>query len=41
MEVTIKVSGISKIKMDERIWLKFEPEALNLYDKKSGELITS
>jgi multiple sugar transport system ATP-binding protein len=39
MEVTIKVSGISKIKMDERIWLRFEPEALNLYDKKSGELI--
>jgi multiple sugar transport system ATP-binding protein len=41
MELTIKVNGISKIKMDEKIWLTFDPEALNLYDKKSGNLITS
>lgn len=41
MEVTVKVMGISKIKMDEKIWLKFEPDCLNLYDKASGNLIAS
>jgi ABC-type sugar transport system ATPase subunit len=39
-EITIKVMGISKITMDEKIWLKFNPDALNLYDKDSGNLIT-
>jgi ABC-type sugar transport system ATPase subunit len=39
-EVTIKVMGISKITMDQKIWLKFDPDTLNLYDKKSGNLIT-
>jgi len=38
-EITIKVMGISKITMDEKIWLKFNPTTLNLYDKKSGNLI--
>jgi multiple sugar transport system ATP-binding protein len=41
MELTIKVMGISKIKMDEKIWLTFDPHTLNLYDKESGNLITS
>jgi hypothetical protein len=27
--------------MDDRIWLKFNPEKLNLYDKESGNLIVS
>lgn len=40
-EVTVKVMGVSKIKMDERIWLKFDPSTLNLYDKESGNLIIS
>ncbi len=40
IELTIRVMGISKIKMDEKIWLKFDPESLNLYDKQSGNLIT-
>jgi len=40
-ELTIRVMGISKIKMDEKIWLKFDPSTLNLYDKESGTLITS
>ena len=40
-ELTIRVMGISKIKMDERIWLKFDPQTLNLYDKESGDLIRS
>jgi multiple sugar transport system ATP-binding protein len=38
-ELTIRVMGISKIKMDERIWLKFDARTLNLYDKESGDLI--
>ncbi len=32
--------GISKTKMDERIWLSFDPATLNLYDKASGDLIS-
>jgi ABC-type sugar transport system ATPase subunit len=41
LEVTIRVMGISKIKMDEKIWLKFDPDTLNLYDKHSGNLVAS
>jgi len=41
VELTIKVMGISKVKMDDKIWLKFDPESLNLYDKESGNLITT
>ena len=41
VELTIKVMGISKIKMDEKIWLTFDPHTLNLYDKESGNLIAS
>src|SRR5512142_1964045 len=35
-EITVREPGISKIRMDEKIWLRFNPEALNLYDKESG-----
>jgi ABC-type sugar transport system ATPase subunit len=38
-EITVRVMGISSIKMDEKIWLKFDSETLNLYDKESGNLI--
>jgi ABC-type sugar transport system ATPase subunit len=41
VEITIKEMGISKLKMDDRIWLTFKPETLNLYDKESGNLILS
>jgi len=41
IELIARESGISKIKMDEKIWLKFNPEMLNLYDKESGNLIVS
>ena len=41
VELTIKVMGISKIQMDDRIWLTFDPQTLNLYDKASGNLIIS
>jgi multiple sugar transport system ATP-binding protein len=40
IEITVKVMGISKIKMDEKIWLSFDPQALNLYEKESGNLIS-
>lgn len=40
-EITVKVMGISKIHMDEKIWLKFDSETLNLYDKESGNLLVS
>jgi ABC-type sugar transport system ATPase subunit len=41
LEVTIKVMGTSTIKMDEKIWLKFDAEAINLYDKASGVMVSS
>jgi len=41
VELTIRVMGISRIKMDEKIWLSFDPQTLNLYDKESGNLIAS
>jgi len=41
LEITVREQGISKINMDDRIWLTFDPQALNLYDKKSGDLIVS
>jgi hypothetical protein len=41
MELTVKVMGISKINMDDKIWLTFDPQTLNLYDKESGNLIVS
>jgi len=40
-EITIKVMGISNITMDQKIWLKFIPDTLNLYDQESGNLITA
>ncbi|MRS04882.1 ABC transporter ATP-binding protein, partial [bacterium] len=39
ISLTVRVSGISHIKMDDKIWLKFDPATLNLYDKESGNLI--
>jgi ABC-type sugar transport system ATPase subunit len=41
VELTIREMGISKIKMDDKIWLKFKEESLNLYDKESGKLVIS
>ncbi len=38
-EITIKVMGTSRIAMDQKIWLKFVPDSLNLYDKKTGNLV--
>jgi ABC-type sugar transport system ATPase subunit len=41
VEITIRVIGISKINMDDKIWLTFDPSTLNLYDERSGNLINS
>jgi ABC-type sugar transport system ATPase subunit len=41
IELTIRVMGISKIRMDQKIWLTFDPATLNLYNKENGNLITS
>jgi multiple sugar transport system ATP-binding protein len=41
LEVTVRVMGISNIRMDEKIWLKFDTDTLNLYDKTDGNLISS
>ncbi len=41
LELTIKVMGISKIAMDQKIWLRFDPDCLNIYNKESGNLVVS
>ncbi len=38
-DLNVKEIGISKVKMDEKIWLKFESAAINWYEKESGNLI--
>jgi multiple sugar transport system ATP-binding protein len=40
-ELNVREMGISKLKMDEKIWLNFDPSTLNLYDKESGNLIAA
>jgi multiple sugar transport system ATP-binding protein len=40
IELTIKEMGVSKVQMDQRIWLNFDENAINLYDKESGLLIS-
>lgn len=41
MEITVRVMGTSRIKMDDPIWLRFDPATLNLYDTKSGNLLSA
>jgi ABC-type sugar transport system ATPase subunit len=36
LDITVRVMGISTINMDDRIWLVFDPQMLNLYDRESG-----
>lgn len=40
-EITVKEAGISKIELDDKIWLKFNPDTLNLHYKESGNLVVS
>jgi multiple sugar transport system ATP-binding protein len=39
VELTIRVMGISQIKMDQKIWLTFDQSTINIYNKESGNLI--
>ncbi len=39
-ELTVKEMGVSKIKMDQKIYLTFNQDCINLYDKETGNLIT-
>jgi ABC-type sugar transport system ATPase subunit len=39
LEITARVMGISTINMDDKIWLSFDPQTLNLYDQESGDLV--
>ncbi len=38
-ELNVKEMGISKFKMDDKIWLRFDTNTVNLFDKQSGNLI--
>jgi len=38
-EFTIRVMGISQIKMDQKIWLTFDKSTINVYNKESGNLV--
>ena len=40
-ELNVREMGISKVKMDEKIWLRFDPASLNLYDKESSNLLAA
>jgi len=41
LELTIRVPGISHTRMDDKIWLKFNSDSINLYHKDSGNLIVT
>jgi multiple sugar transport system ATP-binding protein len=41
VELNVKEIGISKLKMDDKIWLKFNPDTLNLYNKETANLISN
>jgi multiple sugar transport system ATP-binding protein len=41
IELNVKEMGISKFKMDDKIWLNFDPDTLNLYDKETGNIIAN
>jgi multiple sugar transport system ATP-binding protein len=38
-ELTVRVMGISQIKMDQKIWLTFDQTTINVYNKESGNLV--
>jgi multiple sugar transport system ATP-binding protein len=39
LEITVKVIGISTLNIDDKIWLTFDPQTLNLFSEESGELV--
>jgi ABC-type sugar transport system ATPase subunit len=40
-EITVKVMGISTIDIDDKIWLTFDPQTLNLYDREGENLVVA
>ena len=38
-ELIIKEMGVSKIQMDQKIWISFKEDAINVYDKETEDLI--
>ena len=41
IELTAKEMGVSSIQMDQKIWLSFSEDTINLYDRASGNLVTN
>ncbi len=41
IELNVKEMGISKFKMDDKIWLKFDAATLNLFNKETGNIINT
>ena len=41
LEISVKEIGVSKVEMDQKIWLTFNKDAVNLYDKASGNLVNA
>lgn len=39
-ELTVKEMGVSKIQMDQTIWLSFNADTINLYEKATTNLVT-
>ncbi len=39
IELTVREMGVSKIKMDAKIWLSFNEDAINLYDAETKNLV--
>jgi multiple sugar transport system ATP-binding protein len=40
-ELNVKEMGISKFKMDDKIWLQFDSTTLNLFSKETGNIIAN
>jgi len=41
LELTIKEPGTSRVAMDDRVWLQFNPTTINLYSRETGNLISN
>jgi len=41
IELNAKEMGISKFKMDDKIWLKFDQSTINLFNKETGNIIAN
>jgi multiple sugar transport system ATP-binding protein len=41
LEITIKEPGSSTVAMDDKVWLRFNPDMINLYCKDSGNLLAA